>query len=158
MTSEYVSMLRQALERKEDFLELLLMRCKEQTVILKDNKSTPEQLDENIAQKGELIDKINILDEGFETLFKNVESELQKHRENYADEISQMKAYIRHITDLTAEIEAVEHRNKVYATSRFATIRREAKEIKKSGDVVSAYYRGAMGAGPDDPQFFDNKN
>ena len=158
MTTEYVSMLSQSLEKKKQYLRLLLVRCKEQTAILQDNFSTPEQLDDNIAQKGELIDDINILDDGFEQLFARVKDELENNKEKYALEIAVMQGLIRDITDLTADIEATERRNKEYATARFSNLRKEAKEISKSSNAVSAYYKNAMAkVQVDGPQFYDSK-
>lgn len=155
---DYVVMLRESLEKKVDVLRVLQIRNKEQTAILQDPNSTPDDLEKNINQKAELIERIVMLDDGFEKLFNRVKTIFDTDRETYADEIRLMQDLIRRVSDLTADVEAAEYRNKEYAKTRFATVRKEARAIKKSSDVVSSYYKSMMAsANTADPAFVDRK-
>ena len=155
---DYVIMLRESLEKKADILRVLLIRNKEQTAILQDPNSTPDDLEKNMNMKAELIDRIVMLDDGFEQLFKRVKAILEEDRATYADEIKLMQELIKKVTDLTADVEATEYKNKEYAKTRFANIKKEAREIKKSGDVVSSYYKHMMSPQTTaDPAFLDKK-
>ncbi len=155
---DYIIMLRESLEKKVDILRVLLIRNKEQTAILQNPNSTPDDLEKNINMKAELIDRIVLLDDGFEQLFNKVKDILNEDRESYADEIRLMQDLIRRITELTADVETSEYKNKEYAKTRFANIRKEAREIKKSSDVVSSYYKSMMApASTADPAFLDKK-
>lgn len=155
---DYVVMLRESLEKKVDVLRVLLIRNKEQAAILQDPNTLPDDLERNMNMKAELIDRIIMLDEGFEQLFNRVKSIFDEDRDTYADEIRLMQDLIRRITDLTADVEATEYKNKEYAKTRFANIKKEAREIKKSNDVVTSYYKNMMAHNKaDDPAFLDKK-
>lgn len=155
---DYIIMLRESLEKKVDVLRVLLIRNKEQAAILQDPNSTPDDLEKNINLKSELIDRIVMLDAGFEQLFNRVKAILDEDRATYADEIKLMQDLIKRISDLTADVEASEYRNKEYAKTRFSNIRKEAREIKKSNDVISSYYKSMMAPRTTaDPAFLDKK-
>ena len=155
---DYVVMLRESLEKKADVLRVLLIRNKEQEAILKDPNSTPDDLEKNMNMKSELIDRIVMLDDGFEQLFNRVKHILDEDRATYADEIRLMQELIKKVTDLTADVEASEYKNKEYAKTRFANVKKEAREIKKSSDVVSSYYKHMMSPRTTaDPEFLDKK-
>ena len=155
---DYVVMLRESLEKKVDILNVLLIRNKEQAAILQDPNTSPDDLEKNMNMKSELIERIIMLDDGFEQLFNRVKAILDEDRETYADEIRLMQDLIRQITELTADVEASEYRNKEYAKTRFANIKKDIREIKKSGDVVSNYYKNMMSHNKaEDPAFLDKK-
>ena len=155
---DYVVMLRESLEKKADILRVLLIRNNEQAAILQDPNTLPEDLEKNMNMKSELIDRIVMLDDGFEQLFNRVKPIIENDRDTYADEIRIMQDLIRKITDLTADVEATEYKNKEYAKTRFSNIKKEAREIKKSNDVVTSYYKNMMAHNKaDDPAFLDKK-
>ena len=155
---DYVVMLRESLEKKADILRVLLIRNNEQAAILQDPNTLPEDLEKNMNMKSELIDRIVMLDDGFQQLFNRVKAILDEDRASYADEIKLMQELIKRVTDLTADVEATEYRNKEYAKTRFANVKKEAREIKRSGDVVSSYYKHMMSPQTTaDPAFLDKK-
>ncbi|SCZ78759.1 hypothetical protein [Pseudobutyrivibrio xylanivorans] len=155
---DYVVMLRESLEKKVDILEVLLIRNKEQAAILQDPNTSPDDLEKNMNMKSELIDRIVMLDDGFEQLFNRVKAILDEDRATYADEIRLMQDLIRKITELTADVETTEYKNKEYAKTRFSNIKKDLREVKKSGDVVSSYYKNMMAHNKvDEPAFWDKK-
>ena len=155
---DYVVMLRESLEKKADILRVLQIRNQEQAAILQDPNTTPKEIEKNMNMKSELIDRIIMLDEGFQQLFGRVKTIIEADRETYADEIRIMQELIKKVTDLTADVEASEYRNKEYAKARFANIKKEVREIKKSNDVVTSYYKNMMAHNKaDDPSFLDKK-
>ncbi|MBQ8490301.1 MAG: flagellar protein FliT [Pseudobutyrivibrio sp.] len=155
---DYVVMLRESLEKKADVLRVLNIRNKEQEAILKDPNSTPDDLEKNMNMKSELIERIIMLDDGFEQLFNRVKAIIETDRDTYADEIRLMQELIKKVTALTADVEASEYRNKEYAKTRFANVKKEIREIKKSSDVVSSYYKHMMSPQTTaDPAFLDKK-
>ena len=141
---DYVIMLRESLEKKADILRVLQIRNKEQAAILQDPNSTPEDLEKNMEMKSELIDRIVMLDDGFEQLFNRVKNIIEVDRETYADEIKLMQDLIRKVTELAADVEATEYKNREYAKTRFANIKKDIREVKKSNDVVTSYYKNMM--------------
>lgn len=154
---DYIIMLRESLEKKLDILKVLQIRNQEQTAILQDPNSSPDDLEENMNKKAELIEAISALDDGFDQLFKRVKEVLDNHRDLYGDEIKKMQDLIRKVTDLTADVQALEYKNKEYAKTRFANVKKDAREIKKSHEAVSSYYKSMMAQRNTDPNFVDNK-
>ena len=155
---DYVIMLRESLEKKLDVLRVLQIRNNEQTAILQDPNSSPDDLEKNMELKAELIDRIIALDDGFDRVFKRVQAILETDRPKYAEEIRRMQELIRRISDMTADVQALEYKNREYAKTRFANVRKEAKTIKKSSDMVSKYYSSMMSPQTTaDPQFLDKK-
>lgn len=140
---DYVVMLYDSLGTKLDLLKQLQVKNKEQTAILKDNSSSPEELEQNITQKGNLIDRLLKLDEGFEAMYDRTKDILDANRELYAEEIRGMQALIRQITDITADIEALERKNEGFARSRFANVRTQIKEANTSSRALKAYMDSA---------------
>ena len=67
------------------------------------------------------------------------------------------KEYIRRLTDKSATIQAQEARNKDLMTQKFASVRKQVKEVRKSQKVVNQYYKSMMKSGYMEPQFTDNK-
>lgn len=147
---DYVVMLYDSLGTKLDLLKQLQVKNKEQTAILKDNSSSPEELEQNITQKGNLIDRLDKLDDGFQVLFERTSSILEAEKDAYKEEIRGMQALIRQITDITADIEALERKNEVYARERFANVRSQIKEANTSNRALKAYKDNVMVPGADE--------
>ena len=154
---DYVKMMRESLETKVQILESLRLLNREQNQILKDENATPDQFEDNVSQKQELIDRLTTLDNGFQQLYNRVKVALDTNRAMYADEIRKMQMLIRDITDLSATIQAQEKRNRDVAAQKFSNIRGKAKEVRKSQKAVNTYYRNMMDRNFVDPQFLDSK-
>ena len=90
----YVSMMVDTLERKKIILEKLLHQTREQETLLKDEEMDVETFQNIIDQKGEEIEKLNQMDEGFDTLFRHVEKEITANRMTYKKQILQMQNLI----------------------------------------------------------------
>ena len=73
----YVNMMIDTLERKKGILEQILHQTKEQEILLKDEEMDMDAFQTIIDRKGEEIEKLNQMDEGFDTLFHHVEKEMK---------------------------------------------------------------------------------
>ena len=80
--SVYVSMMADSLKKKEEILEFLYDRTAEQEEILKSDDPDLDRFQQTIDEKGERIAQLDQLDQGYDTLFRLVEEELQEKREN----------------------------------------------------------------------------
>ena len=83
--------------------------------------------------------------------------EVDGNRERYREEIKQMQEYIRRLTEKSADIQAQEARNKELMTQKFAAVRKQVKEVRKSQKVVNQYYKNMMKSNFIEPQFTDKK-
>ena len=107
--------------------------------------------------KSKLIDQLNELDSGFEEVFARVKEELELHRSEYKDEIFKMQELIRMITDKSLRIQQQELQNKKLMEQKFASVRKQVREVRQSQKVVNQYYKSMMKANYQEPQFLDNK-
>lgn len=88
---EYIAVLSQSLEKKNRILDLIIEKNKEQRIIFTDETQPPERLEENLKEKGDLIDQLNQLDDGFEQVYNRVRTVLEKEKEAYRDEIKRCR-------------------------------------------------------------------
>lgn len=157
MHNQYMNIMIESLRRKLAILDQILEYSKGQKELLADPNLEPEEFQADVQRKAELIDKLEQLDEGFDSLYQKVKEELQENREQYASEIHQMQELIRCITEQSAEIQVTEARNKACVEAKFASVRKQAKEIRNSHKIVQQYYRNMQKLNYIDPQFMDNK-
>jgi len=155
--SDYIRILKESLEKKVSVLSRIREKNEEQKDILTDQNSTPDELQQNLDEKGALIDEIVELDKGFEVVFQKVSEELEKNRSVYRSEILDMQRLIREITDLSSEIEGEEKENKLLAEQKFSYVRAQVTKVRKSQKAVSNYYHTMMKTNYSDPQFMDRK-
>ena len=154
---DYIIMMKDSLERKLDLLEQLQVKNRLQTAILKDPNSDPDELEANVEAKGRLIERLESLDEGFDSLYKRVADSLEANKAMYADDIHEMQELIRKITDMSAQVEMLEKKNKEIAVDKFSTVRGQIKETNQSGKVVTNYYNNMMATKTMSPSFLDDK-
>lgn len=159
MVSSSLDMLEESLIKKIDIMKKIQDENARQKEIL----SNPEQVDlkvfdETLDIKGDYIDKLNALDDGFQTLFDSVKQQVGDNREKYADQIRRMQAMIQEITGLSASIEAEEHRNKKLAEKYFSVAREHMNQSKSSSAAAFNYYQTMNNFKNIPPQFMDEKN
>lgn len=159
MTSkEYVKMLEDSLVKKVELLKQLQGLNLEQREILENYETTPEELDENIDKKSNIIDRLDKMDEGFQSVYDKIKDDLVSNKEEYAPEIKHMQELITQITDLSADVQAKELQNKDIATARFTHIRSQIRETKHGQKAVASYYASMMNnTGYEGAQFWDQK-
>lgn len=154
---EYVAILRQSLEKKVRILDLIIEKNKEQRAIFLDETMPPERLEENLKEKGELIDQLNQLDDGFEQVYQRIKEILAKEKDTYRDEIKKMQELIREITDKSATVQTQELRNRELAVQKFSTIKKEIKKARTTTKAASQYYKNMAKMNVVDSQFLDQK-
>lgn len=154
---EYIAILQQSLEKKNRILDLIVEKNKEQRILFTDETLPPERLEENIKEKGDLVDQLNQLDDGFEQVYNRVREILNKEKEAYRDEIKKMQELIREITDKSATVQAQEQRNKELAVQKFASVKKEIRKARTSTKAASQYYKSMAKTNVVDSQFLDKK-
>lgn len=154
---EYIAVLRQSLEKKNQILDLIIEKNKEQRIIFTDESQPPERLEENLKEKGDLIDQLNQLDDGFEQIYSRVKTVLEKEKETYRDEIKKMQGLIRELTDKSATIQAQEQRNRELAVQKFSTVKKEIRKARTTTKAASQYYKNMTRTNVVDSQFVDKK-
>jgi flagellar biosynthesis/type III secretory pathway chaperone len=124
---------------------------------LEDPNLDPDDFDKTVDKKSALLDQLDKLDEGFEETYRMVKEELERDRAGYKEEIGTMQELIRRITDRSMQIQRQEATNRELMRAKFATVRRQVKEVRQSQKIVNQYYKNMMKRNYVDPQFLDDK-
>jgi hypothetical protein len=152
-------MLEESLQKKVEILTRIEEQNTKQADILSDSGKVDEAaFDATVDAKSKLIDEINSLDDGFQSLFDRVKEEIGEHKEQYADQIKRMQKLIQEITGKSASIEASEHRNKRLAEKYFSTARENMNQSRNSSSAAFNYYQTMNNFKNIPPQFMDKKN
>ena len=153
----YIDILIQSLEKKIDVLDRIIAKNEEQKEILAMETMDEEAFLQNLSDKGDLIDELNLLDEGFEEVFNREKDELNGKREQYKDEITRMQELISAITDKSMTIRAGEERNRVAAQKQFEAMRGAVSHVKRSRNAATKYYSSMSNVNYVDAQFMDKR-
>ena len=154
----YILALIQSLEKKVDILNKIRVKNEEQTLLLSEEDPDIDKWDELTTRKGELIDEINFLDDGFNEVYEHVRDELQANREAYKEEILHMQDLIRKLTELSEVIQSEEARNKEAAERHFARLKKKGKVLTQSNRAAKLYKDNMQKVNYIDPQFFNEKH
>ncbi|MGN0318261.1 MAG: flagellar protein FliT [Lachnospira sp.] len=155
-TQNYLSLMIDSLNKKKSLLQQIVDCNEVQKSILDCDNLDRDAFESNMLDKGNCIDEINILDEGFQSLYNRVKVELETNREDYTEEIKALQQLIREVTELGTRIEVQEKRNKVKVEEMFRRERKEHQTAKRSASMAQSYYQ-SMNKLNFEPQFMDTK-
>ena len=156
--SNYLMIMVESLSKKINILEQLLSYTKEQEALLEEEEWSMEEFQQLLDKKGELIDVLNTMDEGFEQVYERMEEEINGNKEKYTTEILLMQQRIKMITDLSIKLQELEYKNKEKIEAEFSKKRNEIKNFRQSKDSVNKYYRTMSKTQIVDSAFLDKKN
>ena len=94
MTESYLDMMEESLNQKVEVLESIVKENEIQKQILEDDEHFDgDGFSATISRKGELIGRIETLNDGFETLYERVKEELDGNKDKYRDRASRGEAH-----------------------------------------------------------------
>ena len=157
MEENYINILMQSLEQKNKVLDEILAENEKQNAVLKAEELDTDAFEATIEKKSELIERIGLLDSGFEKIYDHVKDLLAVKKESYAVEIAAMKQLISEITDRTVKIQRQEQENRNLAEAQFSNARRKVKTARNTKHVASTYRTNMAKLNIIDPQFMDKK-
>ncbi len=152
----YLQILEDSLNKKITVLSDLSSITDEQTQMLQLDTFDEDAFNDTVVRKAELIETLDRLDDGFQKLYNRVKEQLEQGREQYATEIQRLQTKIRMILDLSMKIERNESSNKNLVTAKFAALKKEVHQVRKSRDSATNYYK-SMNRISEDPVFMDAK-
>ena len=159
MISASLDMLEESLVKKIEIMKKIENENTRQKEILSNSDDVDlEAFDKTLDIKGEYIDELEKLDDGFQSLFDRVKQEVGDNKKTYADQIKRMQELIHEIMDRSASIEAAEHRNKKLAENYFSSEREKMATGKRSSAAAFNYYTTMNNFKDIPPQFLDTKN
>ena len=159
MTESYLDMMEESLRDKVNVLQEIVEENETQKKILESTTGFDEEgFNEAIRRKGELIRRVENLNDGFESLYERVKKELEGNKDKYREKIKIFQDLIREITDLSNSIEAGEKRNRTLAKNYFKSTKEQINQSRKSSQAALDYYLTMNKSKITPPQFYDTKN
>ncbi len=155
--NSYIEILKQSLTKKIELLDTIMALNVLQKDMLENPDLDPDELEENLNRKEELVEQLSKLDDGFSQIYDRVRADLTENRGTYSDDIAQMKRDITAIMDKSTAIQSQEKRNQVLMQQKFTSVKKQIKEVKKSRQAVNSYYRNMMKMGAPEAAFLDDK-
>lgn len=152
---KYLNVLKDSLRKKERILLDLQAKSEEQAEIVKANEIDWDKFSDIVEQKGELIEELSKLDDGFEALYARIKEGLEENKDKYKDIIEEIKILIKSVTEKSTNLQATEQRNKAAIEKAFKNTRNEIKQSKLSQKAAIDYYNKMNKINTVDPQMLD---
>lgn len=151
----YLTVLKESLQKKESLLIDLIDLSHNQTEIVKKENVDWDEFNKLVELKGEKVEAIVKLDDGFELTYNNVKEELNNNKELYSEDIKNIKELIKSVTEKSASLQALEMRNKTIIEGAFSKARAEIKQSKLGQKAAINYYNKMNQINTIDPQLMD---
>ncbi len=157
MTEQYLKNLIENMEQKKDVLQEIKKSTDHQAEAMKAAEPDWKAFDKMLDEKGELIDKLNGLDDAFNAMFDRIKDDLLANKAKYKTEINRLQEQIREVTSLSTSIQAEELKNRDLVTNRINESRQKIKQDRRSVAVSGKYYNAMNKINFIDPQLMDTK-
>ena len=157
MANEYMQMLAESLVKKSEILSELITKTNTQKEVVSAPEVDWDAFDAIVEDKGNLVEELVKLDDGFDALYARIKEELTENKAAYKNEIVKMQALIQEVTDKSTELQAMEHRNKALIEQRFAESKKAIKQSKMGSNAAMEYYQRMNNLKNVDPQLMDKK-
>ena len=154
---DYITILSESLQKKNKILDAIRTAKEEQKGLLADEMRGPDDFERTLDKKAALVEELNCLDDGFQQIYEQVRPEIEQNMGKYAEQIRQMQELIREIVAKTMSAQAEEARNKQLIEKKFASVKKQIREVKSSQKAVNTYYQNMMKNVYLDSQFLDRK-
>lgn len=157
MTQTYLDMMEDSLRKKIEVMQQIEVQNGIQKKALERLEGPDEEtFDEAVRTKGDLIDKLTELNDGFAGLYDRVKVEIDGNKDKYRDQITRMQDLIRQVTDLSNTLEVQETRNKELADNFFSNTRKGMKQGKQTAAAAFNYHVTMNKSANIQPHFIDN--
>jgi len=157
---DYLRIMIDSLNKKSDYLTDIIEKnqLQEKCIQGKDYSEIDwDAFNLLVTEKEILIDRINTMDEGFQSLYDRIKDQIEGNKDKYKSEIEYMQQLIRKVTDQGVEIRTGEERNRrqieVIMGARKEIIRGKRNSLK----VAQSYYQSMHGQAMDDLSMMDKK-
>ena len=157
MTEQYLKNLIENMEQKKDVLQEIKKSTDRQAEAMKAAEPDWKAFDKMLDEKGELIDKLNGLDDAFNAMFDRIKDDLLANKAKYKSEINRLQEQIREVTSLSTSIQAEELKNRDLVTNRINESRQKIRQDRRSVAVSGKYYNAMNKINFIDPQLMDTK-
>lgn len=153
----YISILVTSLKTKLAILDELLLQTHAQERLIREEKLDTEEFTRTLEEKDALITRLNQEDDGFQTLYDRVKSDLSGNKDGYKQEVAAMQSLISGITDRSVSLTALEGRNKLGMEKYFALKKKEIKDYQVNSNMASKYYKRMANTHQEQSYYMDQK-
>ncbi|MBO5468244.1 MAG: hypothetical protein J6A03_00680 [Lachnospiraceae bacterium] len=157
MENHYVQVLIDTIHKKEEVLHQILEITRQQEQLSKRDTYASEEMEAAMNEKEILIARLNYLDDGFESVYDRIRSELRNHMENYRQEIGILQDAIRRCTEKGNEIQILEERNRNRFSMLFSNARSQYATSRTQANVAQNYHKMMNHSKIADAYFVDHK-
>ena len=157
MTENYLTLLEESLRRKLQVMAEIQEYNLRQQEIFQSGNVDMEQFDEDVAEKGMLIERLTALDNGFEKLYAKVSEQLAGNQAQYASQIKVLRELVTEVTETGVTIQVQEARNKKLIEEYFRREREGIRDGRKSSRAAINYYKNMNKSSVVMPYFMDSK-
>lgn len=157
MENHYVQVLIDTIHKKEEVLHQILEITKQQEKLSKRDTYASDEMEAAMNEKEILIARLNYLDDGFESVYDRIRSELRNHIEDYRQEIGKLQDAIRKCTELGNEIQILEERNRNRFSMLFSNARSQYATSKTQANAAQSYHKMMNNSKIADAYFVDHK-
>ena len=88
--NSYIEILKQSLTKKIELLDTIMALNVLQKDMLENPDLDPDELEENLNRKADLVEQLSKLDDGFSQIYDRVRADLTENRGAYSEDIAQM--------------------------------------------------------------------
>ena len=154
---QYLDAMIQSMDEKESCLKKLIQMTMQQKMAIEAEKADWDTFDRLIDEKSELIDRLEALDDGFQSIFDKIRDDLEGKKAQYRDRIAKLQRQIQKVTDLSNALMAEEQRNKTRMENKALTEKKQLRQTKANAKAASNYYNSMNRINYIDPQLMDKK-
>lgn len=153
----YIQIMIDSLGKKSMVLSAIIEQNEEQNRIVSEEFFDAEAFDATVDEKAKLIDELNLLDNGFESVYDRVRTELLENKDMFQSEIKTLQALVGEVTEKSVSIQTEEERNRKLVLSKLSVERKKLRETKVNSKIVNNYYNNMKQINNVDAQFLDKK-
>lgn len=158
MVKQYLEMLDQSLDQKKQMLDQMIEMTATQKASLEKDPVDWTGFDDLVEKKAEMIERLDRMDDGFESVYDRIREELLRDKEQYKEFVAGIQKKIQAVSDASAALMAAERRNKEMVEVKMAEEKKRLQQRKTTSKVASNYYRTMNKVNLIDPQLMDKKN
>lgn len=137
----YVTVLEDTLCTKEEVLQKIYEATKRQEESLSLQEADIDAFEKEMDTKEALLQKVEELDRGFESIYEKISTALQYQKETYKVQILKMQEMIKRCTDLGVKIQATEQRNRERLESYLVKERQEIARFQANNKTANLYHQ-----------------
>lgn len=157
MDENYVQVLIDTINKKEETLRKVLEITLEQEQISKEEVYDSDRMEKTLNEKEIQISRLNYLDEGFQSVYDRISSEIRNHIDEYKDDIAILQEKIRICTELGNSIRVLEDRNRNRFSQLFSKTKKEYSASKNKANVAQNYFKTMNNSKVMNAYFVDKK-